>query len=119
MEGYYEDGSSSKNKDLWVRVANEVLPVGKKLRAANLRLVVCKLCDKTIEMTLHATRECPKVHKLFQISGMDVFLPSDPFNSGLQWLEESRNVVDKKQFTFLIVLIWNGWNRRNKWVHEN
>ncbi|KAK8977419.1 hypothetical protein V6N11_049548 [Hibiscus sabdariffa] len=27
--------------------------------------------------------------------------------------------LDSKQFQFLIILLWNVWNRRNRWVHQN
>ncbi|KAK8555354.1 hypothetical protein V6N12_009502 [Hibiscus sabdariffa] len=27
--------------------------------------------------------------------------------------------LDAKQFQFLIILLWNVWNRRNRWVHQN
>ncbi|KAK8590465.1 hypothetical protein V6N13_057358 [Hibiscus sabdariffa] len=46
-------------------------------------------------------------------------LPKGPFSTCLQWLEEASQVLDAHQLTFLLVLIWNVWNRRNRWVHQN
>ncbi|KAK9036872.1 hypothetical protein V6N11_021796 [Hibiscus sabdariffa] len=37
----------------------------------------------------------------------------------MEWLEVCSTVLDMEQFTFLLVLVWNVWNRRNRWTHSN
>ncbi|KAL4348523.1 hypothetical protein GQ457_17G007670 [Hibiscus cannabinus] len=101
------------------RVAQEALPVGKKLQAACVGPGLCQMCGKDMETVLHALRECPSTQEVLQVSGLERLLPQGPFNTGLQWLEEATQVLDTQQFTFLMVLIWNIWNRRNRWVHQN
>ncbi|KAK9032000.1 hypothetical protein V6N11_056285 [Hibiscus sabdariffa] len=101
------------------RVGNEALPVGRKLQTACLGSGICKLCEQDIETVLHAVRECPKTQEAFVMSDMDSKLPQGPFNSGFQWLEEVVQMLDANQFQFLIILIWNVWNRRNRWIHQN
>ncbi|KAK8972830.1 hypothetical protein V6N11_057340 [Hibiscus sabdariffa] len=50
---------------------------------------------------------------------MESLLPQSPFRDCLDWLEEARSLLDLDQFSFLMVLLWNIWNRRNRWVHTN
>ncbi|KAL4295419.1 hypothetical protein GQ457_12G013470 [Hibiscus cannabinus] len=101
------------------RVAQEALPVGKKLQAACVGPGLCQLCGKDIETVLHALRECPSTQEVLQVSGLERLLPQGPFSTGLQWLEEATQVLDTQQFTFMLVLLWNIWNKRNRWVHQN
>ncbi|KAK8508582.1 hypothetical protein V6N11_049316 [Hibiscus sabdariffa] len=50
---------------------------------------------------------------------MDSLLPQGPFTTCLQCLNDYMSVLQRDHFTFLIVLLWNIWNRRNRWVHSN
>ncbi|KAK8559371.1 hypothetical protein V6N13_026796 [Hibiscus sabdariffa] len=77
------------------------------------------MCESCTESHQHAVRECPSVQEVYKESGLDVLLPQGPFRSSLEWLECVSNLIDKGQFTFLMVLAWNTWNRRNRWVHSN
>ncbi|KAL4295344.1 hypothetical protein GQ457_12G013630 [Hibiscus cannabinus] len=42
-----------------------------------------------------------------------------PYPSCKSWLEDVMQVMNPSQFRCLLVLLWNIWNRRNKWVHQN
>ncbi|KAK8636743.1 hypothetical protein V6N13_124481 [Hibiscus sabdariffa] len=53
-----------------------------------------------------------------ELSGLGASLPQGPYRSCQEWPEDTRTALDTNQFTFLIVLLWNAWNRRNRWVHE-
>ncbi|KAK8501219.1 hypothetical protein V6N12_000338 [Hibiscus sabdariffa] len=101
------------------RLEQNALPVGQRLRVAQVGSGECKMCGCETESVLHAIRECPKVQEVFKVSGLDELLPQGPFAAGLEWLEECRELLDGNRFTFLIVLLWNVWNRRNRWVHSN
>ncbi|KAK8478144.1 hypothetical protein V6N11_063381 [Hibiscus sabdariffa] len=81
------------------------------------RILECPIA-RHIETILHATRECSKVQEVLIISGMDSILPQGPFRDCFEWLEESHSVLSSEQFAFLIVLLWNIWNRRNRWIHS-
>ncbi|KAK8557901.1 hypothetical protein V6N12_010124 [Hibiscus sabdariffa] len=63
-------------------------------------------------------RECSKVQEVLIISGMDNIKPQGPFRDCFEWLEASQSVMSSEQFAFLIVLLWNIWNRRNRWIHS-
>ncbi|KAK8553276.1 hypothetical protein V6N13_105194 [Hibiscus sabdariffa] len=71
-------------------VGHEVVPVGKNLWVACLGCGICKMCEKEVETTLHAVRECMKTQELFSISGLDDKLPQGPFTIGKQWLKEKK-----------------------------
>ncbi|KAL4347289.1 hypothetical protein GQ457_17G007720 [Hibiscus cannabinus] len=101
------------------RLGQEALPVGQRVRATYMGDDICKLCRTSVESPLHAVRECPTVQEVLHVSGLDQLLPHGPFRSCLEWLEYSSTLLDKEQFTFLIVIAWNVWNRRNRWVHNN
>ncbi|KAL4369328.1 hypothetical protein GQ457_05G021480 [Hibiscus cannabinus] len=79
----------------------------------------CKMCERECESTLHALRECTTTHEVFACCGLDKNLPQGPFESGEQWLEEVIRIIDPEQFPLFLILIWNIWNRRNRWVHQN
>ncbi|KAK9009202.1 hypothetical protein V6N11_035747 [Hibiscus sabdariffa] len=101
------------------RVGQEALPVGKKLQAAYLGNGICKMCEQETETVLHVVRECTRTQEIFALCGLDSKLPQGPFNSRFQWLEEVVQMLDGNQFQFLISLIWNIWNKRNRWIHQN
>ncbi|KAL4323146.1 hypothetical protein GQ457_11G026950 [Hibiscus cannabinus] len=101
------------------RLGQEAIPVGQRVRAAFMGEGICKMCGTFVESPLHAVRECSKVQEVLHESGLDKLLPQGPFRSCKEWLEYSSTVLDKEQFTFLIVVAWNVWNRRNRWVHNN
>ncbi|KAK8488160.1 hypothetical protein V6N11_073207 [Hibiscus sabdariffa] len=63
-------------------------------------------------------RECSKVQEVLITSGMDSLMPQGPFRDYFEWLEASHSVMSSEQFAFLIVLLWNIWNRRNRWIHS-
>ncbi|KAK8999967.1 hypothetical protein V6N11_082105 [Hibiscus sabdariffa] len=90
-----------------------------KLQAACLGSGICKLCEKEAETILHAVRECPATQEILEISELRGRLPHGPFHTGKDWLEEVQRVLDDRQFQFFLVLIWNVWNRRNRWVHQD
>ncbi|KAK8516803.1 hypothetical protein V6N11_007564 [Hibiscus sabdariffa] len=77
------------------------------------------MCEQETETVLHAVRECTRTQEIFALCGLDSKLPQGPFNYGFQWLEEVVQMLDGNQFQFLITLIWNIWNRRNRWIHQN
>ncbi|KAL4368823.1 hypothetical protein GQ457_05G010890 [Hibiscus cannabinus] len=101
------------------RLGHNALPVGQLISAAQVGSGSCRMCDKETETMLHAMRECLQVQSVFHISGMDLLLPQGPFISCLEWLMECWSLLERAQFTFLILLLWNIWNRRNRWVHNN
>ncbi|KAK8672071.1 hypothetical protein V6N13_110446 [Hibiscus sabdariffa] len=101
------------------RLGQEALPVGQRVRAAFLGEGLCKMCGNCIESALHAVRECITVQEVLRESSLDKFLPQGPFRSCMEWLEVCSTVLDMEQFTFLLVLVWNVWNRRNRWTHSN
>ncbi|KAL4297103.1 hypothetical protein GQ457_12G013590 [Hibiscus cannabinus] len=101
------------------RLGREALPVGQNVRAAYLGDGTCKLCGTRVETVLHVVRECSTVQDVLRESGLEKLLPQGPFCSCLEWLESCSTVLNREQFTFLIVLSWNVWNRRNRWVHNN
>ncbi|KAL4324280.1 hypothetical protein GQ457_11G002870 [Hibiscus cannabinus] len=101
------------------RLGQEAFPVGNKLRAADLGDGMCKLCGTHVETVLHAFRECSKVKEVLLKSGLECRLPQGPYRNCLEWLEAANDVLNLDQFTFLMVLLWNAWNRRNRWVHDN
>ncbi|KAL4296489.1 hypothetical protein GQ457_12G013640 [Hibiscus cannabinus] len=101
------------------RLGQEALPVGKKLQAACLGSGICKLCEKDTETVLHAIRECPATQEVLTICGFHSKLPRGPYRNCKNWLEDALQVLDTCQFQFLLVLMWNVWNRRNRWVHQN
>ncbi|KAK8572928.1 hypothetical protein V6N12_028968 [Hibiscus sabdariffa] len=49
---------------------------------------------------------------------MDSIMPQGPFRDCFEWLEASHSVLSSEQFAFLIVLLWNIWNHRNRWIHS-
>ncbi|KAK9031993.1 hypothetical protein V6N11_056278 [Hibiscus sabdariffa] len=80
---------------------------------------ICKLCETETENVLHAVRECPATQEVISFSGLGHMLPWGPYMSCKNWLEDVLQVLDCNQFRFLLVILWNIWNRRNRWVHEN
>ncbi|KAK8616940.1 hypothetical protein V6N13_116910 [Hibiscus sabdariffa] len=103
-QGNHNEGSS----ELWKTLARmDVLP---KIRIFGWRLGY---------EALPVVRECPKTQEVLALSGLDSKLPQGPFLTGKQWLEAAMTTLDSKQFQFLIILLWNVWNRRNRWVHQN
>ncbi|KAK8476832.1 hypothetical protein V6N11_024177 [Hibiscus sabdariffa] len=46
-------------------------------------------------------------------------LPQGPFRNCMEWFEVVNPLLDPEQFIFLMVLLWNVWNRRNRWLHSN
>ncbi|KAK8995391.1 hypothetical protein V6N11_069825 [Hibiscus sabdariffa] len=41
------------------------------------------------------------------------------YSSYFEWLEDVARTMDRERFTFFTALLWNIWNRRNMWYHEN
>ncbi|KAL4368004.1 hypothetical protein GQ457_05G011570 [Hibiscus cannabinus] len=78
-----------------------------------------RIINQVTETVLHAVRECTRTQEIFALCGLDSKLPQGPFNSGFQWLEEVGQMLDGNQLQFLITLIWNIWNRRNRLIHQN
>ncbi|KAL4296847.1 hypothetical protein GQ457_12G013350 [Hibiscus cannabinus] len=60
-----------------------------------------------------------KLQEVLTCSGLDNLLPQGPYPSCKSWLEDVMQVMNPSQFRCLLVLLWNVWNRRNKWVHQN
>lgn len=101
------------------RLCHDAFPTGHKLVAAGLSDGKCKMCNQEIETCLHAFRECSTIKEAFDLCALTAELPNEPFPSCKVWLEESFKKLKVDRFTLLIVLLWNMWNRRNKWAHDN
>ncbi|KAK8547806.1 hypothetical protein V6N13_027419 [Hibiscus sabdariffa] len=100
------------------RLGYEAFPLGKKLAAAGLATGQCCMCQEAIETGLHAFRECPMIKEAFDLCDLSRLLPDGDFNSCKEWLECVISRMDQKQLTLFITLLWNFWNRRNKWLHD-
>ncbi|KAL4348558.1 hypothetical protein GQ457_17G007640 [Hibiscus cannabinus] len=100
------------------RLCFEALPLGKKLAAAGLGDGICKICQGNLETGLHAFRECPSLKEAFDLTDLSAKLPVGEFQSCKDWIEAVVESLEKDQFTLFMVLLWNLWNRRNKWIHE-
>ncbi|KAK8634884.1 hypothetical protein V6N13_022764 [Hibiscus sabdariffa] len=46
-------------------------------------------------------------------------LPQGPFRNCMEWFDSVFPLFDPEEFSFLMVLLWNIWNRRNRWLHSN
>ncbi|KAK8680931.1 hypothetical protein V6N13_109868 [Hibiscus sabdariffa] len=101
------------------RLGRGALPVGHKIRATGMGEGICRLCGNYVETVLHAVRECTSVQEILSESGMVNLLPQGPFRDCMERLDASQTLLASEQFSFLIVLLWNIWNRRNRWIHTN
>ncbi|KAL4271357.1 hypothetical protein GQ457_13G012300 [Hibiscus cannabinus] len=100
------------------RLCFEALFLGRKLAAAGIDPGICKMCQGLVETGLHAFRECPSIKEAFDLSNLSICLPAGEFTDCKTWLESVQLNMNQKQFTFFMTLLWNLWNRRNKWIHE-
>ncbi|KAK8593705.1 hypothetical protein V6N12_045780 [Hibiscus sabdariffa] len=60
----------------------------------------------------------PRRLEVFSEAKIDVCLPLGPFHGCHDWLQQVIDVVDPDIFILLVMLLWNMWNRRNKWTHD-
>ncbi|KAL4273791.1 hypothetical protein GQ457_13G014330 [Hibiscus cannabinus] len=100
------------------RLCFEALPLGRKLAAVGINPGICKMCQGPVETGLHAFRECPSIKEAFDLSNLSICLPAGEFTDCKAWLESVQLNMNQEQFTFFMTLLWNLWNRRNKWIHD-
>ncbi|KAL4309772.1 hypothetical protein GQ457_01G019980 [Hibiscus cannabinus] len=58
------------------------------------------------------------IREALDLSGLVDMVPLDVEEGCREWLKTSVERMGKDQFTFLVVLIWNLWNRVNHLVHK-
>ncbi|KAL4354051.1 hypothetical protein GQ457_06G017780 [Hibiscus cannabinus] len=71
-----------------------------------------------METGLHAFRDYPSIKEAFDLCNLSRLLPDGIFSNCKEWLESVARGMDSKQFPLFIALLWNLWNRRNKWIHD-
>ncbi|MBA0756442.1 hypothetical protein Gogos_020691 [Gossypium gossypioides] len=60
-----------------------------------------------------ALKKCLKALAILALGGLDGQLLDNDYERCIDWLEDAMQVLDKKAFEDLIMILWNGWNGRN------
>ncbi|KAE8693219.1 hypothetical protein F3Y22_tig00110814pilonHSYRG00030 [Hibiscus syriacus] len=76
------------------KVCHDAIPTGAKLSSNGIGNGVCSPCKQGRETSLDALKDC------------------------CMWMENAALILQPDKFVQFLLLIWNMWNRRNKWIHE-
>ncbi|KAE8655251.1 hypothetical protein F3Y22_tig00117034pilonHSYRG01593 [Hibiscus syriacus] len=96
----------------------EALPTGEKLKQARLGDGICSLCNVLVELALHAVKDYPKSKSILSLSGLPQDIVDWEGTSCFDWFTSMFPKLNREGFDLFLTLLWNVWNRRNKWIHD-
>lgn len=76
-------------------------------------------CNMVKEMLVHALRDCVKVREVLLLGKIDGRLLMVEWSKDINWLESVMMLVDRRAFECLIMLLWNIWNSRSKFLFRS
>ncbi|XP_039014012.1 uncharacterized protein LOC120143860 [Hibiscus syriacus] len=76
------------------------------------------MCNASLESALHAIKNCPKLKPIFSLSGLPQVIVDWEGISCLDWLKSTLPKLNREGFDLFLMLLWNVWNRRNKWINN-
>ncbi|KAE8707155.1 hypothetical protein F3Y22_tig00110387pilonHSYRG00987 [Hibiscus syriacus] len=115
---------SAKSGYNWLKIKNssvmvaDAIPMGSKIKQANLVDGICPLCLCELESIMHAIKDCPKVKTVLLMSSLSPEIVDWRGNSSIMWLSYVQSKLNGEGFDLFLVLLWNLCNRRNYFVHN-
>ncbi|GMJ10818.1 hypothetical protein like AT4G29090 [Hibiscus trionum] len=100
------------------RAGRNALPTGDRLAALGMGDGICPFCPTIIETAVHALRDCPGATEVLHLAGFPRTIYGSTESSIALWLERGASLLSRTEFSLLLTIIWNTWNRRNDWVHS-
>ncbi|KAK8557781.1 hypothetical protein V6N12_010005 [Hibiscus sabdariffa] len=100
------------------RLGKEGLPTGNRIRAVGLGTGLFPFCQTSIETPLQAFRDCDDAREALLLADVIPSLANSSVSDPLPWLEEAASQLSQPALGCFVTLLWNLWNRRNRWIHD-
>ncbi|KAL4334433.1 hypothetical protein GQ457_07G006210 [Hibiscus cannabinus] len=94
------------------RFGRDALPVGSRLRDADLSDGACPLCGFGFEDVLHVLRDCPDSSTALSQAGFNGSLLSTDQVTVVGWLGFAASSLSLSSFALLLSVLWGLWRRR-------
>ncbi|XP_012853800.1 PREDICTED: uncharacterized protein LOC105973324 [Erythranthe guttata] len=93
-----------------------ILPTNAELRRRKIiHSPECPRCGSPVESIMHALTECGGMREVWE---SDPFrLELEDYSSVWKWIEKLQSKLREELFLLAVVVMWKGWETRNKVVH--
>ncbi|KAG8374859.1 hypothetical protein BUALT_Bualt10G0039400 [Buddleja alternifolia] len=79
----------------------------------------CPYCVRDGENTKHAMLTCPFARQVWALSHLPWHVISSGLGSSEAWVRTIHSKFDRDQYALFLVICWNIWSSRNKFLWEN